>query len=104
MNENWKKRLLFGGLAVSLTFGGLAGCGDGVDQDNGISDGQKKDAVDIDTKKEANGTMNDAKENMKEAMNNVEKELKQDGIGDGVDQDNGVSDGKKKDELNNKNP
>ena len=94
-----KKRLLVGGLAVSLTFGGLAGCGDGVDQDNGISDGQQKDAVDNDTKKEANATMNDAKQNIEEAVNNVEKKLKEDGVGDGVDQDNGVSDGEKKDEL-----
>jgi hypothetical protein len=101
MNMGWKKRLSVGGLAVALTFGGLAGCGDGVDQDNGISDGQQKDAVDNDTKKEANATMNDAKANMKEAMNNVEKKLKEDGVGDGVDQDNGVSDGEKKDELDN---
>jgi hypothetical protein len=102
MNMNLKKRLLFGGLAASLTFGGLAGCGDGVDQDNGISDGQQKDAVDTDSKKEANGTMKDAQQNLEEAMNNVEKELKEDGVGDGVDQDNGVSDGQSKDELDNK--
>ena len=98
---NWKKPLLVGGLAVSLTFGGLAGCGDGVDQDNGISDGQQKDAVDTDTKKEANATMDDAKQNIEEAVNNVEEKLKEDGVGDGVDQDNGVSDGEKKDELDN---
>ena len=101
MHMSWMKRLLVGGLAVSLTFGGLAGCGDGVDQDNGISDGQEKDAVDTDTKKEANATMDDAKQNMEEAVNNVEKKLKEDGVGDGVDQDNGVSDGEKKDELDN---
>ena len=101
MQMSWKKRILVGGLAVSLTFGGLAGCGDGVDQDNGISDGQEKDAVDTDTKKEANATMDDAKQNMEEAVNNVEKKLKEDGVGDGVDQDNGVSDGEKKDELDN---
>jgi len=101
MQMSWKKRLLVGGLAVSLTFGGVAGCGDGVDQDNGISDGQKKDAVDTDTKKEANATMDDAKQNIEEAVNNVEKKLKEDGVGDGVDQDNGVSDGEKKDELDN---
>ena len=95
MQMNWKKRLLVGGLAVSLTFGGLAGCGDGVDQDNGISDGQQKDAVDNDTKKEANATMDDAKQNIEEAVNNVEEKLKEDGVGDGVDQDNGVSDGEK---------
>jgi hypothetical protein len=104
MTRNWKKKLLVGGMAASLTFGGLAGCGDGVDQDNGISDGQQKDAVDNDTKKEANGTTNDAKANMKEAMNNVEKKLEDNGVGDGVDQDNGISDGEKKDELDNKNP
>ena len=38
-----KKTFLTGGLAALLTFGGLAGCGDGVDQDNGISDGAQKD-------------------------------------------------------------
>lgn len=75
MNMDWKKRLLYGGLAVSLTFGGLAGCGDGVDQDNGISDGEQKDAIDSDTKQEANGTMQDAEENIKDAVNNVEKKL-----------------------------
>ncbi|MFL6557672.1 MAG: hypothetical protein ACJ8MO_16335 [Bacillus sp. (in: firmicutes)] len=103
MNRNWKKTLLSGGIAISL-IGGLAGCGDGVDQDNGINDGQQKDGVDNDTSKEANATLNDAKNNLKEAMNNVEKELKEDGVGDGVDQDNGISDGEKKDELDNKNP
>ena len=41
-----KKTFLTGGLAALLTFGGLAGCGDGVDQDNGISDGEQKDEVD----------------------------------------------------------
>ena len=46
MTMDWKKRLLLGGLALSLTFSGLAGCGDGVDQDNGIPDGQKKDELD----------------------------------------------------------
>src|SRR3954453_15081564 len=97
MTRNWKKKLLVGGMAASLTFGGLAGCGDGVDQDNVISDGEKKDAVDNDTKKDANTSMNDAKQNLEEAMNNVEKKLKEDGVGDGVDQDNGISDGEKKD-------
>lgn len=75
MNMDWKKRLLYGGLAVSLTFGGLAGCGDGVDQDNGISDGEQKDAIDNDTKQEANGTIQDAEDNIKDAVNNVEKKL-----------------------------
>jgi hypothetical protein len=89
---------LYGGLAVSLTFGGLAGCGDGVDQDNGISDGEKKDAIDTDTKQKTNG----AAQGAKEAVNNVEKKLEDNGVGDGVDQDNGISDGEKKDELDNK--
>ncbi|MDR7239373.1 hypothetical protein [Neobacillus drentensis] len=101
MNMDWKKRLLYGGLAVSLTFGGLAGCGDGVDQDNGISDGEQKDAIDTDKKQEANGTMQDAEENIKDAVNNVEKKLEDNGVGDGVDQDNGITDGEKKDELDN---
>jgi hypothetical protein len=99
MNMDWKKRLLYGGLAISLTFGGLAGCGDGVDQDNGISDGEQKDAIDNDTKQDSNGTMQEAEENLKEAVNNVEKELEANGVGDGKDQDNGVSDGEKKDEV-----
>ncbi|MBZ5751252.1 hypothetical protein [Metabacillus rhizolycopersici] len=40
-----KKTFLTGGLAVLFTFGGLAGCGDLVDQDNSISDGEQKDVV-----------------------------------------------------------
>ncbi|WP_066073914.1 hypothetical protein [Neobacillus soli] len=91
MYSHLKKPLLLGGLAMSLTFGGLAGCGDGVDQDNGPSDGQKKDAIDNDTKKKAS-----------KSKENVDKALKEDGIGDGVDQDNGISDGEKKDEQDNK--
>ena len=99
-----KKTFLTGGLAALLTFGGLAGCGDGVDQDNGISDGEQKDVVDKDTKKEAEGTLDEANKNLQEAEKNVEDALKEKGIGDGVDQDNGVSDGEKKDELDNTNP
>ena len=96
-----KKTLLTGGLAAMLTFGGLAGCGDGVDQDNGISDGEQKDQIDNDTKKEANDTFKEAKDNIEDAKNNVENQLKEDGIGDGVDQVNGISDGEKKDEVDN---
>ena len=99
-----KKTFLTGGLAALLTFGGLAGCGDGVDQDNGISDGEQKDVVDKDTNKEAEGTLDEANKNLQEAEKNVEDALKEKGIGDGVDQDNGVSDGEKKDELDNTNP
>ena len=99
-----KKTFLTGGLAALLTFGGLAGCGDGVDQDNGISDGAQKDEVDNDTNKKAEGTLDEANKNLQEAEKNVEDALKEDGIGDGVDQDNAVSDGEKKDELDNTNP
>ncbi len=41
-----KKTFFTGGLVALLTFGGLAGCGDGVDQDNAVSDGEKKDELD----------------------------------------------------------
>jgi hypothetical protein len=99
-----KKTFLTGGLAVLLTFGGLAGCGDGVDQDNGVSDGEQKDAVDNGTTNEAKDTLKDANENLQDATENVEDALKEEGVGDGVDQDNGVSDGEKKDELDNTNP
>jgi hypothetical protein len=101
MITNRRSKLLAGGLAVLFTFGGLAGCGDGVDQDNGISDGEQKDAIDKDTKKEADTSFKDAKENLKEAKDDIEKELKDKGVGDGVDQDNGISDGEKKDEPDN---
>ncbi|MCM3726671.1 hypothetical protein M3226_13335 [Neobacillus cucumis] len=72
------KTLLAGGLAALLTFGGLAGCGDGVDQDNGISDGQQKDAVDNSTKQSAKENLTEAKNNLKDIKNDVEKEIKQD--------------------------
>lgn len=75
MNFN-RKNLVVAGMAAFVTFGGLAGCGDGVDQDNGISDGQQKDQIDPDTKKDASGTMQDAKENIIEAMKNVEDGIK----------------------------
>ena len=99
-----KKTFLTGGLAVLLIFGGLAGCGDGVDQDNSISDGEQKDEVDNNTMKEAEDTLKDANDNLQDAKKDVEDALKEEGIGDGVDQDNGVSDGEKKDELDNTNP
>ena len=38
------------GMAFALTFGGLTGCGDGVDQDNGVNDGEQKDEVDTENK------------------------------------------------------
>jgi hypothetical protein len=70
-----RKNLVVAGMAALLTFGGLAGCGDGVDQDNGLSDGKQKDQIDQETKVEAKGSLNEAKENIKEAMKDVEKEL-----------------------------
>ena len=81
-----KKSLLVGGLAVSLTFAGLTGCGDGVDQDNGISDGQQNDAVDTDTKQKAEDAVNKVEDELKQAQKDVEKKVEDSGIGDGVDQ------------------
>jgi hypothetical protein len=96
-----RKIFLTGGLTALLTLGGLAGCGDGVDQDNGINDGEQKDAVDEDTEQDVKDAMKEAKENMAEAKKNIEDTLKEKGVGDDVDQDNGISDGEKKDELDN---
>ncbi|PLS07970.1 hypothetical protein [Neobacillus cucumis] len=73
-----KKALLAGGLAALLTFGGLAGCGDGVDQDNGVSDGQQKDAVDTSTKNSVKENIKQTKNNLNDIKNNVEKEMKED--------------------------
>ena len=50
MDINWKKKIIVSGLAATLTLGGLAGCADGVDQDNGPSDGEQKDEVDNENK------------------------------------------------------
>ncbi|MEH7111113.1 hypothetical protein V7124_01910 [Neobacillus niacini] len=77
-----KKTWLTGGMTALLSLGLLVGCGDGVDQDNGISDGEKKDAIDPGTKENLNDN----------------------GVGDGVDQDNGVSDGENKDAVDSPNP
>lgn len=92
-----KKSLLVGGLAISLTFGGLAGCGDGVDQDNGISDGQLKDSIDNDTQKKAEETINNVEAELKETKKDIEKNAEDAGIGDGIDQDNSNNDGETKD-------
>lgn len=43
MDKTWKKKLIMTGLVFALTFGALTGCGDGVDQDNGVTDGEHKD-------------------------------------------------------------
>lgn len=98
------KTLLTGGMAVLLSFGALAACGDGVDQDNGISDGTQKDAVDQDSVEEVKNTYQEAKDSLKEIEKNVDDALKEEGIGDGKDQDNGVSDGEKKDAPDANNP
>ncbi|MEH7180663.1 hypothetical protein [Neobacillus vireti] len=81
-----KKSLLVGGLAVSLTLAVLTGCGDGVDQDNGVSDGQLNDAVDKDTKKTAEDAVNKVEEELKQAKKDVEKKVEDSGIGDGSNQ------------------
>lgn len=81
-----KKSLLVSGLAVSLTFAGLTGCGDGVDQDNGVSDGQQNDAVDHDTKKKAADTVNKVETELKQAQKNLEKKIDDNGVSDGVNQ------------------
>jgi len=52
---DWKKTLLASGLVGGLIFGGVAGCGDGVDQDNGVNDGEQKDDVDDENKNEEEG-------------------------------------------------
>lgn len=99
-----KKAFLTGGLAVLLTFGGLAACGDGVDQDNGISDGKQKDEVDHDNAQPVEDSLNEAKDTVKEAGKEIKETLQENGVGDGVDQDNGLSDGEKKDEPDSTNP
>ena len=81
-----KKSLLVGGLAVSLTLAGLTGCGDGVDQDNGVSDGQQKDAVDKTTKQNAEDAVNKVEKELKQAQKNVEKKVEDNGVRDGVNQ------------------
>ena len=111
MKSIWNKKLLAGGMAAALTLGGLTACGDGVDQDNGISDGEQKDELDKENEAEVNEAEKQAENEMKQAekeaenkANEIEKEMEGSGIGDGVDQDNGISDGEQKDELDNKNP
>jgi hypothetical protein len=60
---NWKNKLLVGTMAGGIILGGLTGCADGKDQDNGIDDGQKNDQID-------DAEMND--ENNMEEENNTE--------------------------------
>ncbi|MCL6571733.1 MAG: hypothetical protein K6T88_08600 [Bacillus sp. (in: Bacteria)] len=101
MRINVRKKLLVGGLAVSLTFGGLAGCGNVADDDI------KKEATDavkaaeeklIETKENVEKKIDDndldqkatdavkaAEEKLIEAKEEVEKGLEDKGIGDGVD-------------------
>jgi hypothetical protein len=81
-----KKSLLVGGLAVSLTLAGLTGCGDGADQDNGVSDGQQKDEVDTGTKQKAEETINKVGTELKQAQKDLEKKVEDNGVSDGVNQ------------------
>ena len=109
MKSLLNNKLMIGTMAATLTLGGLAACGDGVDQDNGISDGEQKDQLDTDNpmNDEMNKMEQEAEQQMEEAeqeVNELEQEMEENGIGDGIDQDNGISDGEKKDELDNKNP
>ncbi|MBE5100293.1 hypothetical protein [Priestia aryabhattai] len=99
MEMNWTKKLFAGGMAAALTLGGLAGCGDGVDQDNGVSDGEQKDEIDKDTK----AKQEQAKKDLENQKDKVDKKLKENGVNDGVDQDNGPSDGKDKDDVDDEN-
>lgn len=48
----WKKRWAAGTLAAMLALGGLTACGDGVDQDNGVNDGEQNDEMDEKNKEE----------------------------------------------------
>lgn len=48
MENTIKKKLAAMGMIATLTLGGLTACGDGVDQDNGVSDGEKQDELDAD--------------------------------------------------------
>ena len=52
---DFKKTLLASGIVGGLIFGGLAGCGDEVDQDNGVNDGEQKDEVDDENKNTEEG-------------------------------------------------
>ncbi|MFB3163575.1 hypothetical protein ABLO26_19670 [Neobacillus sp. 179-J 1A1 HS] len=81
-----RKSLLVGGLAVSLTLAGLTGCGDGVDQDNGVSDRQQKDEVDKDTTQNAKEAVNKVETELKQAQKDLEKKVEDNGVGDGVNQ------------------
>ncbi|MDF2787538.1 MAG: hypothetical protein K0S80_636 [Neobacillus sp.] len=81
-----RKSLLVGGLAVSLTLAGLTGCGDGVDQDNGVSDGQQKDEVDKDTTQNAKDAVNKVETELKQAQKDLEKKVEDNGVDDGVNQ------------------
>jgi hypothetical protein len=99
-----KNSVLSVGMAVLLTFGALAACGDGVDQDNGINDGEQKDAVDQDTAKQVKESYHEVKDRLVDTSEELKETLNENGIGDGVDQDNGISDGEKKDAPDSTNP
>jgi hypothetical protein len=101
MGFNVKKKLLMGGIAVTLTFGGLAGCGNVADEDikkettdsvkaaeeklNETKENVEKKIDDTDIEKKATDAMNAAEEKLTETKEDVEKGLEENGIGDGVD-------------------
>jgi hypothetical protein len=101
MRINMRKKLLMGGLAVSLTFAGLAGCGNVADDDikkeatDAVKSAEEKlieakenvekNIDDNDIDKKATDAVQAAEEKLIETKEDVEKGLKDNGIGDGVD-------------------
>ncbi|WP_299093936.1 hypothetical protein [uncultured Metabacillus sp.] len=73
-------------MAATMTLVGLAGCGDE------INEAEKN----VDKAKEVS-------DELEKNMNDAEQELQENGVGDGVDQDNGPSDGEQKDVIDDEN-
>ncbi|MCA1042012.1 hypothetical protein LCM00_21160 [Bacillus infantis] len=62
----WKKKLLASGLAGGLILSGLTACGDGVDQDNGPSDGEQQDEMDDENQEDIDMEEEENEENEEE--------------------------------------
>jgi antitoxin component YwqK of YwqJK toxin-antitoxin module len=99
MDVNWKKKLLAGGMMAILIFGGLAGCADGKDQDNGIDDGEQEDQLDTDN--DANEEIEQENEDQNDQLDDQTEEDSE--MNDGVDQDNGIDDGDVDDQIDPEN-
>ncbi|MGM7719650.1 hypothetical protein [Metabacillus sp. Hm71] len=82
----WKKKLFVGGMVATVTLVGLTGCGDEIDE-------AEKNVDEAD----------EVSDELQKDMNDAEQELEENGVGDGVDQDNGPSDGGQKDEIDDEN-